>query len=81
METLAFEEDNTGVEIDVIDESRGNVPSSECKLDALYTAPENSLEAAKALQALRFVLKSRGGHGLGMIDPSSIRRFEITPAL
>ena len=37
--------------------------------------------AAKELQALRFVLKNVSGHGLGMIDPQHIRRFEITSKL
>ena len=75
---MAFEEDNAGVEIDVIDEIGGNLPSSESKLHALCTAPENSWVAAKELQALRFVLKIISGHGLGMIDPWCVRWFEIT---
>jgi hypothetical protein len=46
--------------IRVEEEVGGIIPPAACKMDPLYTLPEHSLEAAKALKSLRAVVRSRG---------------------
>jgi hypothetical protein len=51
-------------------------------MDPLFTLPENSLEAARALKALRTVVKSRGNSASGaLLDPVSRHRFDVTSKL
>ena len=70
LENLAEQEKNSGSLIDVEAEVRGLVPSIKCKMDPLFIKPENSLEAAKALQQLRAVVRSR--HQYGVRHPPSV---------
>jgi len=89
MENLAEQESLSGEEIHVQEEMRGLVPIPKCRMDPLFTNPERSLEAAKALKQLRAVVKARGnaasaaatGGGGWSGDPNTIRRFEITAKL
>jgi len=88
MESLAEQEEISGVPIKVTEEVRGLINQTSCRMDPLFTRRENGLEAAKALKQLRLVVKSRGNTaniGIGsaidsgiMIDATSIRRFELT---
>ena len=59
MEQIAQQEQLTGEPILVQEEVRGVIPSSSCRIDPLYTRPENSLDAARALLNLCNVLSSR----------------------
>uniref|UniRef100_A0A7S4QI50 Exocyst complex component Sec10 n=1 Tax=Ditylum brightwellii TaxID=49249 RepID=A0A7S4QI50_9STRA len=82
MENLAEQEELSGEEIQVNEEVRGYTPHSSCKMDPLFTKVEHSLEAARALKALRTVVKSRGNSASGsLLDPGAIRRFEVTSRL
>jgi len=82
MENLAEQEELSGEELQVNEEVRGVIPSSSCRMDPLFTRPENSLEAAKALKALRTVVKSRGNSASGtLLDPMSRHRFDVTSKL
>jgi len=89
MENLAEQEALSGEEIQVQEEMRGVIPLAKCRMDPLFTHPERSLEAAKALKQLRAVVKARGnaataaatGGGGWSGDPNTIRRFEITAKL
>ena len=82
MENLAEQEESSGEEIRVDEEVRGVIPSSAGRMDPLYTQPENSLEAARALKMLRTVVKQRGSTPSGaLVDKQSIRRFELTSGL
>ncbi len=75
MENLAEQEELSKEEIRVSDEVKGNIPSSSCRMDPLFTRPENSLEAAMTLKSLRMVVRCRstssngsgggGGNGNG----------------
>ena len=60
MESLAEQEQLSGEELKVQEEVRGVIPLTSCRMDPLFTRPENSLEAARALQQLRSVVRSRG---------------------
>ncbi len=79
MEQLAEQEEASGPEIQVQEEVRGVIPSSSCRMDPLYTRPENSLDAAKALLDLRNVLSSRSNTN----DPTNSnnnKRIATTPS-
>ena len=82
MENLAEQEELSGEVLQVNEEVRGIIPSSSCRMDPLFTRPENSLEAARALKALRTVVKSRGNSASGtLLDPMSRHRFDVTSKL
>ncbi|KAL7537111.1 hypothetical protein ACHAXR_007587, partial [Thalassiosira sp. AJA248-18] len=82
MENLAEQEELSGEALQVNEEVRGAIPSSSCRMDPLFTRPENSLEAARALKALRTVVKSRGNSASGaLLDPASRHRFDVTSRL
>lgn len=82
METLAEQEEMSGEIINVNEEVRGAIPSSQSRMDPLFTRPENSLEAARALKSLRTVVKSRGNSASGaLLDPVSRHRFDVTSRL
>jgi len=82
MENLAEQEELSGEVLQVDEELRGVIPSSSCRMDPLFTQPENSLEAARALKALRTVVKSRGNSASGaLLDPVSRHRFDVTSRL
>jgi hypothetical protein len=87
MESLAEQEVNSGQSINVQEEVRGVVPANACKMDPLFTQPENSLDAAKALKQLRAVVRSRGSAAssgaanTGVGDKASSRRFDVTASL
>jgi len=82
MENLAEQEELSGDALQVNEEVRGAIPSSSCRMDPLFTRPENSLEAARALKALRTVMKSRGNSASGaLLDPVSRHRFDVTSRL
>ena len=82
METLAGQEEASGEALRVNEEVRGVIPSSSCRMDQLFTRPENSLEAARELKALRMVVKSRGNSASGaLLDPASRHRFDVTSRL
>ena len=81
MENLA-EQELGGDALRVDEEVRGDIPSSSCRLDPLFTRPENSLEAARSLKALRAVVRSRGSSASGALpDPAARRRFDLTSRL
>eukprot|EP00804_Cyclotella_cryptica_P030059 CCRYP_016967-RA/>CCRYP_016967-RA protein AED:0.05 eAED:0.05 QI:63/1/1/1/1/1/6/2268/1120 len=82
MENLAEQEELSGEVLQVNEEVRGVIPSSSCRMDPLFTRSENSLEAARALKALRTVVKSRGSSASGaLLDPVSRHRFDVTSRL
>lgn len=88
LESLAEQEAASGQPIDVKAEISGKVPLTSCKMDPLFTRPENSIEAAKALKSLRAVVRSRGNAasaggapGTGIRDKSSSKRFDLTANL
>lgn len=89
MENLAEQEEISGMEVKVVDEIRGVVNQSSCRMDPLFTRRENGLEAANALKQLRLVVKCRGtGSDAGgvssggmLTDAASLRRFELTRKL
>lgn len=81
METLA-EQEESGEVLQVREEVRGTIPSSSSRMDPLFTRPENSLEASRALKSLRMVVKSRGNSASGaLLDPISRHRFDVTSRL
>ena len=59
MENLAEQEMQSGEEIRVQEEIRGILPSNSCRMDPLFTNPENSLEAARTLRSLRMIVKCK----------------------
>lgn len=82
MENLAEQEELSGEILQVEEEMRGSIPSSSCRMDPLFTRSEHSLEAARALKALRTVVKSRGSSASGgLLDPVSRHRFDVTSRL
>ena len=91
LENLAEQEQHSDASIPVADEINGKVPVNACRLDPLFTQPENSLEASEALKQLRAVVRSRGNaaaagsstgaSAAGIVDPSSRRRFDWTANL
>lgn len=88
MEQLAESEDMSNEELKVNEEVRGVIPPASCRMDPLFTLPDQSLEAAKALKQLRAVVKSRGNAATaaatssgGWSDPNSARRFDLTANL
>ena len=82
MENLAEQEELSGEALQVNEEVRGIIPSSSCRMDPMFTRPENSLEAARALKSLRTVVKSRGNSASGaLLDPVSRHRFDVTSRL
>lgn len=87
LENLAEQEVTTGQLVNVQEEVRGLIPPTACKMDALFTKPENSLEAANALKQLRAVVRSRGSAAssssasTGVGDKTSSRRFQVTGSL
>jgi hypothetical protein len=89
MESLAEQEALSGDELKVQQEVRGVIPLTSCRMDPLFTRPENSLEAAMALKQLRSVVRSRGNaasanHNSGQwekSDATSSRRFDLTANL
>jgi hypothetical protein len=88
MEQLAESEEISKEELKVNEEVRGVIPPASCRMDPLFTLPDQSLEAAKALKQLRAVVKSRGNaataaatSGGGWSDPNSARRFDLTANL
>jgi hypothetical protein len=71
LENLAEQEQSTGTMIAVEEEIEGLIPPNSARLDHLFTKPENSLEAAKALKQLRAVARSRGSNsGMGSMNVS-----------
>jgi len=91
LESLAEQEASSGQLIPVREEMENLIPPNAARLDHLFTKPENSLEAAKALQQLRAVVRSRGHHAAGggggttvvgmAKDSASQRRFDRTAGL
>eukprot|EP00934_Nitzschia_sp_Nitz4_P003400 Nitzschia sp. Nitz4//scaffold143_size57137//21464//24922//NITZ4_006513-RA/size57137-processed-gene-0.48-mRNA-1//-1//CDS//3329536443//3390//frame0 len=95
LESLAEQEALSGDTLKVQEEVRGAIPLTSCRMDPLFTRPENSLEAARALRQLRQVVRSRGnaggnakapggaagGGGGSGVDASSSRRFDLTSNL
>ena len=87
LETLAEQEQNSGEEIAVEGEVLGEIPLSECQMDPLYTRPDNSLEAAKALKQLRSVIRARGNAASGgasaavLTDKATSQRLDRTAGL
>jgi hypothetical protein len=90
MESLAEQEQMSGEELKVQEEVRGVIPLTSCRMDPLFTRPDNSLEAAKALQQLRSVVRSRGNAAASAntqtgqwekTDATSSRRFDSTAHL
>ena len=84
LENLAEQEYNSGTMIAVEEEIGGLIPPNSARLDHLFTKPENSLEAARALKQLRAVARSRGtistaggGHG----PAASSQQQPTTPAV
>jgi len=87
MENLANQEEMSGEEIRVHEEVRGDIPSSTCRMEPLFTRPENSLEAARTLKNLRMVVRCRSASNAsnndksGSLDPQASKRFELTDKL
>ena len=84
MESLAEQEALSGDPLKVQEEVRGVVPLTSCRMDPLFTKPEHSLEASRALRQLRQVVRSRGNAnagGEGQTDLTSTRRFDLTADL
>lgn len=89
MESLAEQEAMSGEPLKVQEEVRGTVPLTSCRMDPLFTRPENSLEASRALRQLRQVVKSRGNAASASMqtgqwekaDGTSSRRFDLTADL
>lgn len=89
MENLAEQEELSGEEIRVQEEVRGNLPSSSCRMDPLFTRRENGLEAAKTLKSLRTVVKCRSSEskavtGMDSNDAEAVKaahKFEATSKL
>ena len=89
MESLAEQESMSGEILKVKEEVRGSVPLTSCRMDPLFTRPENSIEASRALRQLRQVVKSRGNAASANMqtgkweksDVTSSRRFDLTADL
>ena len=88
MENLAEQEERGNHPILVNEEVRGVIPSSSCRMDPLFTRPEHSLPAARALRDLRNVIRSRGNTAtaavtgaITAIDERAPRRFDLTAGL
>eukprot|EP00531_Pseudo-nitzschia_arenysensis_P017372 CAMPEP_0116148074 /NCGR_PEP_ID=MMETSP0329-20121206/18135_1 /TAXON_ID=697910 /ORGANISM="Pseudo-nitzschia arenysensis, Strain B593" /LENGTH=1169 /DNA_ID=CAMNT_0003644127 /DNA_START=118 /DNA_END=3627 /DNA_ORIENTATION=- len=89
MESLAEQESMSGETLKVNEEVRGSVPLTSCRMDPLFTRPENSIEASRALRQLRQVVKSRGNAASANMqtgkweksDATSSRRFDLTADL
>lgn len=89
MESLAEQESMSGETLKVKEEVRGSVPLTSCRMDPLFTRPENSIEASRALRQLRQVVKSRGNAASANMqtgkweksDVTSSRRFDLTADL
>eukprot|EP00529_Nitzschia_sp_RCC80_P009801 CAMPEP_0113445046 /NCGR_PEP_ID=MMETSP0014_2-20120614/2982_1 /TAXON_ID=2857 /ORGANISM="Nitzschia sp." /LENGTH=787 /DNA_ID=CAMNT_0000336081 /DNA_START=345 /DNA_END=2705 /DNA_ORIENTATION=+ /assembly_acc=CAM_ASM_000159 len=89
MESLAEQENMSGEPLKVQEEVRGSIPLASCRMDPLFTRPEKSLEASRALKQLRQVVKSRGNAASANMqtgqwekaDGTSSRRFDLTADL
>jgi len=89
MESLAEQESMSGETLKVKEEVRGSVPLTSCRMDPLFTRPENSIDASRALRQLRQVVKSRGNAASANMqtgkweksDVTSTRRFDLTADL
>jgi hypothetical protein len=89
MESLAEQEAMSGEPLKVHEEVRGAIPLTSCRMDPLFTRPENSLDASRALRQLRQVVKSRGNAASASMqtgqwekaDGTSSRRFDLTADL
>ena len=87
LESLAEQEQTTGEDIAVEGEVLGEVPLAECQMDQLFTKPDNSLEAAKALKQLRSVIRARGNAASGgasaavLTDKATSQRLDRTAGL
>lgn len=83
LESLAEQEALSGDPLRVQEEVRGVVPQNSCRMDPLFTKPENSLEASRALRQLRQVVRSRGNAASAetAADATSARRFDLTANL
>lgn len=89
MESLAEQESMSGETLKVREEVRGSIPLTSCRMDPLFTRPENSIEASRALKQLRQVVKSRGNAASANMqtgkweksDVTSTRRFDLTADL
>jgi hypothetical protein len=86
LESLAEQESQSGEPLKVQEEVRGVVALTSCRMDPLFTRPEHSLEAARALKQLRQVVRSRGNSasGANQVESStadSSRRFDSTASL
>jgi hypothetical protein len=89
LESLAEQEALSGDELRVSEEVRGAIPLTSCRMDPLFTRPENSLDAANSLKQLRQVVRSRGNAASANMstgqwektDAGSSRRFDLTADL
>ena len=93
LESLAEQEASSGEPLKVEDEVGGAIPINSCRMDPLFLRDDTALEAARALQQLRLVLKSRSNnntatanHQTGAWEKSTenntaARRFELTASL
>ena len=91
LEALAEQEVQMEEQIQVMQEVCGHKSPDACQMDPLYTRPENSLEAARALKQLRAVIRAKGhassggsagtGGGVGLHDKAAQGRFDLTSSL
>ncbi|KAL7561131.1 hypothetical protein ACA910_009186 [Epithemia clementina (nom. ined.)] len=90
LESLAEQEAQSGEPVDVMEEVQGRKSPDTCQMDPLYTRPENSLEAARALKQLRAVIRAKGhastgsantAGGVGLNDKAAQGRFDLTASL
>ena len=83
LESLAEQEALSGEPLKVNEEVRGTISQNSCRMDPLFTKPENSLEASRALRQLRQVVRSRGNAASAdtAADAISARRFDLTANL
>jgi hypothetical protein len=77
MENLAEQEMQSGEEIRVHEEVRGIIPSNSCRMDPLFTRPENSLEAAKTLRSLRMIVKCRSSSASSSPAESKVSNSDV----
>ena len=87
LENLAEQERKSGRRVKVEEEIAGEIPANACQMDPLFTKPENSLEASRALKQLRAVIASKRvasktSTAANVISgTSNNRRFDLTAGL
>ena len=86
LETLAEQEAQSDEPVEVMEEVLGRKSPEACQMDPLYTRPENSLEAARALKQLRAVIRAKGhaaggSASSGLNDKAAQGRFDLTAPL